>query len=72
MYTTLAFEAQKAVIEERLRQARLRQPSAQLSGGRGPRVPARFRRSGRRPARAVVTLFGVVFALGVGVFALVS
>ena len=61
MHTTLAYEAQKTVIEERLRQAQLRHH------------PPRSSRPGRRrPARAVIGLVGLAGAVAVGLLAFAS
>ena len=61
MHTTLAYEAQKTVIEERLRQAQLRHH------------PPRSSRPGRRrPARAVIGLVGLAGAVAVGLLAVAS
>jgi hypothetical protein len=64
MFTTLEYEAQKAVIEERMRHAALRQQLPRRSGSRPSRHPASDRERARRPLRTVVALLGALKATG--------
>ena len=70
MHTTLAYEAQKVVIEERLRQAQLRhQPPRSWPQ---PQSTATSRPVRRGPARAMVGLLGLAGAVAVSLLAFAS
>jgi hypothetical protein len=64
MFTTLGYEAQKAVIEERLRRAAIRQQLPRGSGSRPFRHPASVRGRARRPLGVIVTLRALLRATG--------
>src|SRR5690349_23004220 len=62
MYTTLVYEAQKSILKERVRDARVHQQARSTREARG-RGPGRRDRSGRLPrVRAVVGMLGLIVA----------
>jgi hypothetical protein len=71
MPTTLVYEAQKAAIEERLRQAQFRHQPPRSSRPQ-PHSTATSRPARRRPPRAMVGLLGLAGAIAVSLLAFAS